>query len=125
MNPLHESGEDITRPLNRTHVIAACLTVLAREVGHAGIETQEALDLLRDTPDKVEAALTRGPDALVVYRLAPIGGRGIVSNNDAKLRRFVAAAAQDNAPLFGFCPAVVAELAAHLIIGVASLRKDA
>lgn len=125
MNQLPESGEDTIRPLNRTHVVAACLTVLAREVGHAGIETQEALDLLRDTPDKVEAALTRGPDALVVYRLDPIGARGIASNNDAKLRRFVAAAEQDNAPLFGFCPAVVAELAAHINMGVASLRKDA
>ncbi|MBO9434519.1 hypothetical protein J7394_09905 [Ruegeria sp. R13_0] len=100
-------------------------TKLAREVGHAGIETQEALDILRDTPDKVEAAVTCGPDALVVYRLDPNGARGIVSNKDAKLRRFVAAAEQDNAPLFGFCPAVVAEFAAHINMGVASLRNDA
>lgn len=125
MKQLPDSGEDATRPLNRTHVVAACLTVLAREVGHAGMETHEALDLLRDAPDKVEAALTRGPDALVVYRLDPIGARGVVSDSNAKLRRFVAAAEQDNAPLFGFCPAVVAELAAHLNMGVASLRKDA
>ncbi|WP_299636397.1 hypothetical protein [uncultured Ruegeria sp.] len=115
----------MSRPLNRTHVVAACLTVLAREVGHAGIETQEALDVLRDAPDKIEAALTRGPASLVVYRLDPIGVRGIVSDNDAKLRRFVATAEKDNAPLFGFCPAVVAELAAHVNVGVASLRKDA
>lgn len=125
MNSLHKSDEDLSRPLNRTHVVAACLTVLAREVGHAGIETQEALDLLRDAPDKIVAALTRGPASLVVYRLDPIGARGIISNNDAKLRRFVAAAEQYNAPLFGFCPAVVAELAAHINMGVASLRKDA
>ena len=62
--------------LGRVHVTAACLTILTREVYGAGLETQDALDLLRDAPDKIGAALQRGPSALVVYRLDKLGARG-------------------------------------------------
>ena len=109
----------------RSHVVAACLAVLVREVHGAGLETQDALDLLRDAPDKIAAALSRGPGALVVYRLDRRGARGVVSDSESRLNHFVAVAEQDGAPLFGFCPAAIAELAAHIDGGAASLRKDA
>lgn len=112
-------------PLGRSHVVAACLTLLTREAHAAGLETQDALDLLRDAPDKIDAALTRGPRALVVYRLDQTGARGVVSESDSRLSHFTAVAEQDGAPLFGFCPAAIAELATHLDAGCASLRADA
>jgi len=111
--------------LGRANVVAACLAILTREVHCAGIETQDAFDLLRDAPDKVEAALTRGPCALVVYRLDRRGARGLVSENEARLRQFTTVAEKDGAPLFGFCPAVIAELASHIGAGFASLKEDA
>lgn len=118
-----------TRPttpaLGRTHVVAACLAVLTREVYGAGLEKHDALDLLRGAPDKIDAALTRGPGALVVYRLDRRGARGVVSNSESRLAHFTAAAEQEGAPLFGFCPGAIAELAAHIDAGAASLKKDA
>ncbi len=114
-----------TYPLNRTHVVAACLAVLTREVYGAGLEKHDALDLLRDAPDKIDAALTRGPGALVVYRLDRRGARGVVSDSESRLGQFTAAAEQEGAPLFGFCPGAIAELAAHIDAGAASLKRDA
>ncbi|MFV1530220.1 MULTISPECIES: hypothetical protein [unclassified Phaeobacter] len=111
--------------LGRTHVVAACLAVLTREVHGAGLEKHDALDLLRDAPDKIDAALTRGPRALVVYRLDRRGARGVVSDSESRLGQFTAAAEQEGAPLFGFCPGAIAELAAHIDAGAASLKKDA
>lgn len=115
--------------LGRAHVVAACLAILTREFHSAGLDTQDALDLLRDAPDKIDAALTRGPRALVVYRLDRAGARGMargmVSESDSRLSHFTAVAEQDGAPLFGFCPAAIADLAAHIDAGCASLRKDA
>ncbi len=111
--------------LGRAHVVAACLAILTREFHSAGLDTQDALDLLRDAPDKIDAALMRGPRALVVYRLDRAGARGLVSESDSRLSHFTAVAEQDGAPLFGFCPAAIADLAAHIDAGCASLRKDA
>lgn len=115
----------LVKTLERKHVVTACLTVLTREVHAAGLGTQDALDLLRDAPDKIEAALTRGPRALVVYRLDKHGARGMVSDSDSRLQHFAAVAEQNGALLFGLCPAAIAELAAHIDAGAASLRKDA
>ncbi len=109
----------------RSYVVAACLAVLVREVHGAGLKSQDSLDLLRDAPDQIAAALSRGPGALVVYRLDRRGARGGVSDSESRLNYFVAVAEQDGAPLFGFCPAAIAELAAHIEGGRASLRKDA
>ncbi|WP_291733744.1 hypothetical protein [Leisingera sp. F5] len=110
--------------LSRNHTIAACLTVLTREIHTAGIETQDALDLLRDAPDKIEAALTRGRCALVIYRLDKSGARGVVSDKDSRLNHFVAVAEQEGAPLLGFCPGAIAELAVLVGAGAASVRMD-
>jgi hypothetical protein len=49
----------------------------------------------------------------------------LVSESDSRLSHFAAVAEQDGAPLFGFCPAAIADLAAHIDAGCASLRKDA
>lgn len=114
-----------TAQLGRVHVVAACLAVLTREVHGAGLEKYDALNLLRDAPDKIDAALTRGPGALVVYRLDRRGARGVVSDSESHLGHFTAAAKQEGAPLFGFCPGAIAELAAHINAGAASLKKDA
>lgn len=111
--------------LGRMHVTAACLTILTREVYGAGLETQDALDLLRDAPDKIGAALTRGPGALEVYRLDKLGARGIMTDSDSRLNHFIAVAEQEDAPIFGFCPAAIAELATYIGAGAASLKKDA
>jgi hypothetical protein len=119
------ANQIIPARLGRTHVVAACLTVLTREVHSAGFEANDALDLLRDAPDKIDAALARGPGSLVVYRLDKNGARGVVSDSASRLNHFVAVAEQDGAPLFGFCPAAIAELAAHIDAGAASLRRDA
>ncbi len=110
---------------SRSHIMAACLAVLVQEVHGAGLDTQDALDLLRDAPDKIDATLSRGPGALVVYRLDRRGARGVISDSESGLDHFVAVAKKDGAPLFGFCPAAIAELAAHIDAGAASLRKDA
>lgn len=111
--------------LGRTNVVAACLTVLTHEVHRAGLEKQDALDLLRDAPDKIDAALSRGPSALVIYRLDTHGARGVVTDSDTRLKSFEATAKQDGAALFGFCPGAIAELAAHIDAGAASLKGDA
>ncbi|MCA1288627.1 hypothetical protein [Salipiger bermudensis] len=126
MNTKTETASPIVRAqLGRAHVAAACLTVLTREVHTAGLEKQDALDLLRDAPDKIDAALTRGSRALVVYRLDKRGARGLVTDSDSRLNHFAAVADQDGAPLFGFCPGAIAELAAYIDTGAASLKKDA
>ena len=114
-----------TAQLGRAHIVAACLAVLTREVHGAGLEKHDALDLLRDAQDKIDAALSRGPSALVVYRLDRRGARGVVSDSESRLGHFTAAAEQEGAPLFGFCPGAIAELAAHIDAGAASLKKDA
>ncbi|PSL21106.1 hypothetical protein [Shimia abyssi] len=115
----------LPKQIERAHVVAACLMVLTHEVYNAGLETQTALDLLRDAPDKIEAALTRGSRALVVYRLDKHGARSIVGESDARLKHFVATAEQSHAPMFGFCPAAIAEVANCIEASLGSLRKDA
>lgn len=97
---------------NRGAVVAACLAVLTREIYAAGVGRDVALSLLRDAPEKIEAALSRGFRAMVVYRLDGQNARGLVSDRDEKLRAFEAQARQDRAPLVGINPTLVADLAA-------------
>ena len=61
----------------RGAVVAACLAVLTREFHSAGMDRDTALALLRDAPDKIDAALTRGFRAMVVYRLDGAKARGL------------------------------------------------
>lgn len=96
----------------RGAVVAACLAVLTREIYAAGMDRDTALTLLRDAPDKIEAALARGFRAMVVYRLDGAKARGLVTDRDDKLQAFEAQARQDRAPLVGINPTLVADLAA-------------
>lgn len=96
----------------RGAVVAACLAVLTREIYAAGVDRDTALALLRDAPDKIDAALSRGFRAMLVYRLDGRKARGLVSDRDDKLRAFEAQARQDRAPLVGINPTLVADLAA-------------
>ena len=95
----------------RGAVVAACLAVLTREIYAAGVDRDTALALLRDAPDKIEAALSRGFRALVVYRLDGRNARGLVSDSDERLKAFEAMARRDRAPLVGINPTLVADLA--------------
>jgi hypothetical protein len=90
----------------RQHVVAAGLAVLVREAHDSGLTREEALTLMRDAPDKIEAALGRGARALVVYRLGD-GARGIVSESDDKLGAFVDAAWREGCAVVGLNPAVI------------------
>lgn len=96
----------------RGAVVAACLAVLTREIYAAGMDRDVALALLRDAPEKIEAALSRGFRALVVYRLDGRNARGLVSDRPERLQAFEAQARQDRALLVGINPALVADLAA-------------
>lgn len=95
----------------RHDVTAACLAVLVRYAADAGMTQDATARTLRDAPDKIAAALTRGHKAVVLYRLDPGGARGIVSDRDAALEAFVAEANRDQAPLVGLNPTKVAALA--------------
>ena len=81
-------------------------------------------DLVRRATDTLDvqgiAGFASHPDVL-----DRAGARGLVSESDSRLSHFTAVAEQDGAPLFGFCPAAIADLAAHIDAGCASLRKDA
>lgn len=95
----------------RQDVVAASLAVLVRALHEAGVPKALAMDCLRDAPDKIEAALTRGAGALIIYRLNADGPRGIVSDQDKRLEAFTARARADNAPLFGLNPHRIAMIA--------------
>lgn len=103
LDPSPQAGRDAT--------VAACLAILVRELFAAGLKRAAAMDVLRDAPDRIEAALTRGPEALVLYRLDGTTPAGMVSTDDARLNRFVADAERDGAPILGLCPHAVAEVA--------------
>jgi hypothetical protein len=95
----------------RTDVVAASLAVLVRALQEAGVPQPVAMACLRDAPDKIEAALTRGAGALIVYHLSKDQPRGIVSDQTARLEAFTAEARARDVPLFGLNPHLVARLA--------------
>lgn len=97
----------------RDLVIAACLTVLVREFYAAGLKRRSAMELLRDASDRIDAALTRGSRALVLYRLDKEKPTGIVSDDDQRLHRFERAAYADGVPLTGINPYLVAQVASE------------
>jgi len=95
----------------RVDVVAASLAVLVRALHEAGVTQPLAMACLRDAPDKIEAALTRGAGAMVVYRLNKDGPCGIVSDQSERLEAFTAGARAANAPLFGLNPHRIALIA--------------
>lgn len=98
--------------VDRADVVAACLAVLIRELHSLGLKREVALAVLRDAADRIDAALTRGPRALVLYRLDRKAPVGIVSDDDARLATFTAEAEALGAGLVGLNPYRVAVLAA-------------
>lgn len=107
----------------RDAAVAVCLLLLVRELHAAGVKRAAVLDVLRDAPDRIEAALTRGPEALVLYRLDGATPAGMVGTDDDRLNRFVADAEAAGAPLLGLNPSTVADMAA-LIGPFAVLKKE-
>jgi hypothetical protein len=98
----------------RTDVVAASLAVLVRALQEAGVPQPVAMACLRDAPDKIESALTRGAGALIIYRLSKDQPHGIVSDQTARLEAFTAAARAKNIPLFGLNPHRIAMIATAL-----------
>lgn len=98
--------------VDRADVVAACLTVLIRKLHSLGLKREVALAVLRDAADRIDTALTRGPRALVLYRLDRKAPVGIVSDDDARLATFTAEAEASGAGLVGLNPYRVAVLAA-------------
>jgi len=110
--------------VDRADVVAACLAVLIRELHSLGLKREVALAVLRDAADRIDAALTRGPRALVLYRLDRKAPVGIVSDDDARLATFTAEAEASGAGLIGVNPYRVAVLAAKAKIeGCATLKQ--
>lgn len=108
--------------VDRADVVAACLAVLVRELHGLGLKREVALALLRDFPDRIEAALTRGPRALILFRLDRKNPASIVSDDDERLERFTAEAEAAGAGLLGLNPYHVAFLAAKAE-GFATLKQ--
>lgn len=110
--------------VDRADVVAACLAVLIRELHSLGLKREVALAVLRDAADRIDAALTRGPRALVLYRLDRKAPVGIVSDDDARLTTFTAEAEASGAGLVGLNPYRVAVLAAKAKAeGCATLKQ--
>lgn len=95
----------------RADVATAALAVLVDALRRVGATDSAALTALRDAPEKIDAAITRGRGALVLYRIDPTGPRGIVTDDDARLRAFAEAAARDGAEVLGLNPSRIACLA--------------
>lgn len=100
-------------------VIAGCLAVLVAEVHRLGLRQELAFGLLCDAPGRIAAALSKGPDALVVWRLDREAPTALVSTDDGRLGRFVARANDAGAGIVGLNPAkIAAALAATLGAGL-------
>ncbi|MFV0515044.1 MAG: hypothetical protein ACK5MY_15665 [Jhaorihella sp.] len=95
----------------RADVTTAALAVLVDALRRMGAPDSVALACLRDAPEKIEAALTRGRGALVLYRLNSTDPRGIVTDDAARLSAFAEAAAKDGAEALGLNPHRIACLA--------------
>lgn len=96
---------------NRTHVVAASLALLIREMKAAETLDAIAFKALAKAPDRIDAALTRGPKALVLYRIAQTEVRGVVSDQDGKLEEFARSAHAEGVSVLCFNPSLIAALA--------------
>lgn len=108
----------------RADVVTASLASLIRAMRESNVSEAAAMACLRDAPDKIEAALTRGAGALVVYRLDRDGPRGIVGDQDDRLNRFADAAIAENVPLVGLNPYRIAQMALAMQPAGPSARPD-
>lgn len=89
-------------------LLAGCLAVLTAEARRLGLRRDVALRLLCDAPARIAAAMEKGPDALVVWRLDREAPSALVSGDDGRLGRFMARANDDGAGIIGLNPAKIA-----------------
>lgn len=92
----------------RADVVAGCLAVLIAETRRIGLRQDLAFRLLRDAPARIDDALSKGPRALVVYRLDRAAPVALVSDDEGRLQRFVARADDRGAGVLGLNPARIA-----------------
>lgn len=89
-------------------ILAGCLAVLIAETCRLGLRRELALRLLCDAPARISEALSKGPGALVVYRLDKMAPVGLVTDDEGRLQRFVARADDVGAGLIGLNPSRIA-----------------
>ena len=99
---------------NRVHVVAASLAMLIREMKIAETPDAVAFRSLAEAPDKIDAALTRGPDALVFYKITGGEVRGIVTEQGDRLEAFARSANAEGASVLCFNPSLIATLASMI-----------
>lgn len=90
-------------------VICAVIAVLVREMRDAGAPQDVAFRCLASAPERIEAALTN-PGALLVCRIDGDRTAILVSDDDAKLEDFTAAALADGAGVCGISPHRIARM---------------
>lgn len=99
---------------NRLHVVAASLALLIREMKVAETPDAIAFKSLAEAPDKIDAALARGPEALVFYKITSGEVRGIVTEQGDRLEAFARSANADGASVLCFNPSLIATLASMI-----------
>jgi hypothetical protein len=101
-------------------IVAGCIAALLVETRRLGLRRDLALRLLCDAPARISEALSKGPGALVVYRLDKVAPVGLVTDDEGRLQRFVARADDVGAGLIGLNPSrIAAALAATSGVGLA------
>jgi len=98
-------------PQIRDLVAVASMVMLIREMKLAGTPEAAAAEIMETAPDKIDAALTRGRQALVFYQVDARGARGIVSDDEAKLDAFARRAHAAGSRVLCFNPTLAAALA--------------
>lgn len=94
--------------VEQADILAGCLAVLVAESRRLGLRRDLALRLLCDAPARISEALSKGPGALVVYRLDKMAPVDLVTDDEGRLRRFVARADDVGAGLIGLNPSRIA-----------------
>lgn len=89
-------------------IVAGCLAVLIAETRRLGLRRDLAFRLLCDAPARITDALSKGPGALVVWRLDKAAPVALVTEDEGRLQRFVARADDVGAGVIGLNPARIA-----------------
>ncbi|MFT3689157.1 hypothetical protein [Paenirhodobacter sp.] len=109
---LRHDVQDMASPEGATaensDIVAGCLAALIAQTRRLGLRQDVAFRLLCDAPGRIAAALSKGPDALVVWRLDAEAPTALVSTDDGRLGRFVARANEAGAGILGLNPAKIA-----------------
>lgn len=95
-------------PAEQSDIVAGCLAVLIAETRRLGLRRDLAFRLLCDAPGRIADALSKGPGALVVWRLDKAAPVSLVTEDEGRLQRFVARADDVGAGMLGLNPARIA-----------------